>query len=982
MGSVYLAEVVEATPLLGAGERVALKIVHPHLLATPGFFKRFLQEAEVGKRIEHENVVRTYDVDATLVDDKQVNYMVMEYVEGRSLREFLLELRQIPESLLREVALQIASGLAAVHAENIVHRDLKPENVLITDDHQVQIMDLGVAKLQEASIALTKEGQFTGSLLYASPEQCGGSAVDAASDLYALGVMLYELATAKNPFRRDTAVGIIKAHIGHEPQRVRDLNPEVSAFFSEVIASLIEKDPAARFASAAELHTVLEQGEQSEWWAEKEKHLHSMIAELPSIQIRRETELHGRESELRALAEAWQEVKDGNGRVIYLEGEAGLGKSRLVDAFLRSLAADDAHILYGAYPPSGGLGGLSDAMLGKFGSAGLDENLAPYMNVTPTLIPAFTALIRHESPPTGSEPLRGDALHAVVCNIMRALAGERPTIWVIEDLQFAPVDSRNLLLSMARAVAPHRVLLIATARGLPEADLANVSRLDHFRRIQLGRLGAREVIELVRDALGSSALAEKLGGKIAYKSDGVPFFIFEMIRGLKEGRFLTQQADGTYVQTQMITDIEVPSAVRDLIEARLKDLSDDDRALLNVAAVQGYEFDADLIARVRELKKVQVLERLAALERRHGVLRSESGACRFDHYQLQEILYNDLMPELRAEYHALIADAFIEREDIEPDDVEGDEAFFIARHHLKGGRPKRARPYLEPALSYLQRANQYDRAVGLAQRALRTKRLLKGEDRISMLLQLASLLDHLGRRDDQWTAIEEALQLTQDAENPVTRAQTLTSASYYYLRTSQYEEGLRYAKEAVALTREIPEEKTRWSAIRTLATGLRMSGRGEEALPHWEGLLESARRAGDAGAEWNAMGSLGVAYWSLGRYADRKRCHETRLKNCLGKGPSVEGLAHHNLANVYSDLGDFDRARELQTTALRMNKEVGARMMEGWSLFELGKLEERVGDMEAAAGRYDAAWAACAWPRATSPQPSDGSTKPFRLQRT
>ena len=117
MGSVYLAEVTEKTPLLDAGARVALKIIHPHLLATPGFFKRFLQEADVGKRIEHENVVRTYDVDATLFKDKQINFMVMEYVEGRSLREFLLELRQIPESLLREVALQIAAGLAAVHAE-------------------------------------------------------------------------------------------------------------------------------------------------------------------------------------------------------------------------------------------------------------------------------------------------------------------------------------------------------------------------------------------------------------------------------------------------------------------------------------------------------------------------------------------------------------------------------------------------------------------------------------------------------------------------------------------------------------------------------------------------------------------------------------------------------------------------------------------------------------------------------------------------
>ena len=166
MGTVYRATGPEGV--------VALKVVHPHLLATPGFFKRFLREAEVGKRVRHENVVRTLDVDAISLEGHQHNYLVMEYVEGKSLRELLRELGTIPETLLREIALQTAAGLCAIHAAGIIHRDLKPENILITDDHQIRIMDLGVAKLQEASIAITREGEFAGSLLYAAPEQFGG----------------------------------------------------------------------------------------------------------------------------------------------------------------------------------------------------------------------------------------------------------------------------------------------------------------------------------------------------------------------------------------------------------------------------------------------------------------------------------------------------------------------------------------------------------------------------------------------------------------------------------------------------------------------------------------------------------------------------------------------------------------------------------------------------------------------------------------
>ncbi|MHC4941017.1 MAG: serine/threonine-protein kinase, partial [Planctomycetota bacterium] len=132
MGKVYLAEVVEAAAGLDPGTKVALKVVHPHLLETPGFFKRFLQEAELGKRVRHENVVRTFDVDALVHEGKHHHFMVMEYVQGKSLRELLNDLGKVPEALLREIALQTVAGLAAIHAGDIVHRDLKPENILIT----------------------------------------------------------------------------------------------------------------------------------------------------------------------------------------------------------------------------------------------------------------------------------------------------------------------------------------------------------------------------------------------------------------------------------------------------------------------------------------------------------------------------------------------------------------------------------------------------------------------------------------------------------------------------------------------------------------------------------------------------------------------------------------------------------------------------------------------------------------------------------
>jgi serine/threonine protein kinase len=412
MGTVHLAEAGPEAMSVAAGRKVAVKIVHPQLVSTPGFFKRFMREAEVGKLIDHENVVRTIDVDAAEFEGRTVLYLVMEYVEGGTLRSLQHELGSLPEALLREIALQVSAGLTAIHAEGIIHRDLKPENVLITNDQQVRIMDLGVAKLQEASVVITREGQFAGSFLYAAPEQFRSEEVGPAIDLYSTGVMLYELATGTNPFRGDDAASVIHAHLHTNPPRASEVNPDTSEFSAEVLATLLSKKPQERFDSAATLHGLLEEGEESVWWHERATRLKKRERLLPPIQVRRDTALHGREKELEAIQAAWKRTQEGEGNTLLLEGEAGIGKTRLIDEFLRSLHGIDANVLYGAYPPSGGLGGLSDSILSKFDNTNLAEAVAPYLTVTPSLIPAFAALVRHESPPSGSEPLRGDALHA------------------------------------------------------------------------------------------------------------------------------------------------------------------------------------------------------------------------------------------------------------------------------------------------------------------------------------------------------------------------------------------------------------------------------------------------------------------------------------------------------------------------------------------------------------------------------------------
>jgi predicted Ser/Thr protein kinase len=534
MGRVYLAHDEDED------RSVALTVMRPDLVERRGFFKRFEREARAGARVEHANVVRTLESGFQIVGGQTLCYVVMEYVEGRTLREILRELGTVPEALVREIARQVASGLVAIHAAGIVHRDLKPENVLITTDHRVRIMDLGVAKALDATQALTQEGQFAGTFVYAAPEQFRGGAVESATDLYALGVVLHELATGTNPFARNTPAEVLRAHLDETAPDLEDVLPDLSPFLAELVAQLLEKNADDRFESAAALSAVLDEGEKSAWWAQRGEERRRRRSGIPRVPVRRETALHGREGDLALLADLWTKAKSGQGSTLLVEGEAGIGKSRLIDAFLETLAKEPAHVLYGSYAPAGGLGGLADAVLQRFGAARLDEALRPYLTVTPGLVPAFAALLRSEAPPEGAPSLQGDVLHAVFVHLMRGLAAERPLVWVVEDLHFATAETRRILLSLARAVEGHRVLLVLTSRPpVPEDEAALFARTGVFRRTQLARLGVRDVIQLLRDAFKNERLVEKLAPKIAEKSDGVPFFIFEMIRGLKEGQFIT-----------------------------------------------------------------------------------------------------------------------------------------------------------------------------------------------------------------------------------------------------------------------------------------------------------------------------------------------------------------------------------------------------------------------------------------------------------
>jgi tetratricopeptide (TPR) repeat protein len=952
MGTVYEARVEEPTLGLEPGARVALKVIHRQLIGRRGYLERFVREAEVGFRVRHLNVVRALGTLELELEGETHHVIVMEYVEGQPLRGLLDRLGAVPEALLREIALQIADGLDAIHTAGVVHRDLKPENILITEDHQVRIMDLGVARLADAD-TLTTHGEFIGSLFYGAPELFRREELAPSVDLYSLGVVLYELATGMNPFRGTDVTDVIVAHVNHVPPAPAEIEPEISRFLSQVIAVLIEKKAEARFPSAAVLRDVLAEGERSSWWAERERELLRTRRVRPNIRMRRRTEICGREEELETIHRHWTEAREGDGRVLLLEGEAGIGKTRLVDALLDRIEKPDIHMLYGSYPPTGGLGALSDAIVEKLGLGGLEDALRPYLRAVPGLVPSFSALARNLAPPEGAAPCEGDAVSAVFCHLVRGLAEEAPVLWIVDDLHFAEEDSRNIVLALARAVEGLPVLLLVTTRpGLSEEELGHYGMMPHAHRIFLSRLLETQVVDLIREVFRSDALAESLGRRIARKSDGIPFFVFEMIRSLEEEGIIQELPSGRCVETRVVQDIVVPSAVRDLVRARLHDLSDRERGLLDVAAVVGYAFDPDLVARVRGARRIEVLESLASLERRSGIIRSGPGTYRFDHNQIHEVLLLDLPEALRAEYHTAVAEAMADRgdlADVDPADVPAETAHDVARHHLNGRRPEAGLPYLGPALDHLTRAFRNDAALRLAATALDREGLLEGTTRADVLLRKAGLLNLLGRREEESACLEEALSLADDSGETSMRARARVSLGGHFLSMTRYAEGRACLEEAIRLAGDANDEREETRAWVTLGNILLSQGQHAEARAHHERALALARSTGDRRSELIATGNLGIVYRNEGRLEDARDLYERALDIAQDiRDRRAEGVATGNLGNVMWHLGRYEGAAARFAAYLSVSREIGFRLGEGLALLNLGPLWAALGDPDRA----------------------------------
>ncbi len=752
----------------------------------PGSVEAFLREARAASALNHPNIVVIHEVGETPAGD---HFLVQEFIDGRTLRSALAD-RQ-PVVAVVDIAMQVARALAAAHAAGIVHRDVKPENIMIRPDGFVKVLDFGLARrtrqngadLTTQGAGPTLPGTLLGTPAYMAPEYAAGGAAGPAVDVFALGVVLYEMAAGRRPFTGSTSAGVIASILTDEPVPLARLNPDVPRALDDVVQQMLRKEPSRR-------PTALDVVRELTAWQP------GMDAPAPRTAAPRTTV--GREAERARLLRAYARVKDGRGRIVALTGEPGIGKTRLFEDFQDELTSGGERVTVARGRCSESLAGseaympileVLDGLLHRPDGRSLNtliKTVAPtwYLQVaTPSDDEPSLGALRQSSPAASPERMKRE-LGALLQEISRA----RPVVLFIDDLHWADVSTVDIFNYLAGRFSDMRVLVVTSYRQ-SEMALAkhpflairgDLQTRGVFEEISLGFLQVRDVERYLALKFPGHAFPRDFAASIHGKTEGSPLFMTDLVRYLRDTGGIVQEGS-TWILARAVPEVphDLPASVLGMIARKIDRLDEQDRRLLLAASVQGNEFDTASVGAALQMDAAEIEDRLETLERVHVFLeRGEEQEFpdgtptlryRFVHVLYQNVLFASLQPTRRMSLAKAIVGAFVSHY--------GDDKAAVASR--LGVLYETAREFASSAKFFFIAANRavalfgFREALSLADRGLNGLRAFPdGPERQQLELRLQMIRGLALRLVKGWASPEleatfaRARELCQQLDNP------------------------------------------------------------------------------------------------------------------------------------------------------------------------------------------------------------------------
>ncbi|HEX9921393.1 MAG TPA: protein kinase [Anaerolineae bacterium] len=960
--------------------------------------ERFRSEARSVARLNHPNIITLFDYAET--DGHP--YLVIEYVPGQDLWE--LDNSYSPELMPFETSLPIIDGVLAAleysHAHQVIHRDLKPENMMITPAGQVKVMDFGLARIEGQS-RLTQDGLVAGTASYLAPELALGEPGDHRVDLYAQGVIMYELFTGRRPFSGDDPLTVISQHIHAPVVPPQHYNPNIPDDLQAIVLKLMAKEPEARYASATEVRQDLApillryQGgavDTASLAARRVLALETTTTQEALLDRISRGKMVGRETELAELKRRWDMARYGEPSLeplILISGEAGIGKTRLLRELQVYAGLRDGYVLHGTAreQEAGTPYAILANALRNYVREQSTENLR---RQTPGFIagevvklaPQLAEKIGYIAPNPALEPEAERArLLEQLSKFLLNMAHEQSTLLLLDDLHFADPGSLDVLETLIRHASGTSLLIAGAYRDVALSYSSSINHLifsmESARlayQVPLRRL-PRAMVEQQLEMLLGDAISEDFIDGVYNATEGNPLFVEEVIKGLatdgqlilKDGRWARRDSDR----------LHVPGSIKSVLGARIKRVDKQTLDLLQLAAVIGRNFSLDLITAgsglddgiigliIEEVLRLEliavdkIIDRVAISPDKSLTIHYQ-----FQHALIRETLYEELRPLRRRRLHRKIAKA-IER--LVADEMMAPAPSVLAHHLIEGALEEQAVPYLRQAgeASYRVYANKEaldllgqareileDLAHDLSDAKLRDNLI----EQFDLLFREWDLHNLIGDSELELQALE-SLQVVAEAVDDRKRwVDAKSRLANYFWRVGKLTQAEEFARQALKVAQQHNDRDGELYCLEQIARVL-WTRRDADSMSFAAQALQIAQDLGDRQREGRLTELVGHIYTDTlhdperaGIYFNQALaiCRET--ENLIEEAWTLWGMG--GLA-LFVD--DYPRALQHYEAARKISEDIGATLQVGWDLYHMGDAWYNLGDLDRARDHYDQA---------------------------